>query len=107
MRITIIVATLAVAGFFLAVAGFGLWNDGRRTGRRDRLHELGMTEGAADRYATAVRIMERLDGRHDLSGVLAGDTLSTETHDMVGAWVSAHRREFADTAAGPRHAATR
>ncbi len=94
MRITIIVGTLAVAGFFLAMAGLGLWDAGRRAGRRDRLADLGLTEGARGRYAAAVRIMERLDGRSDLSGVIAGDTLSTETQSMVGSWVSAHRKEF-------------
>lgn len=93
MRVVIIVGTVTVATLFLLFAGLGIWDAGRRVGRKDRLSHLGLTPGASQRYTAAVQIMERLDGRSDLTGVLAGDTLSTETQAMVGSWVSAHRKE--------------
>ncbi len=94
MRILIIAATIFVATFFLAMAGFELRASGRRAGCRDLFRSAGLTEGAGTRYATAVRIMERLDGRYDTAGLLAGDTLSEDTQTMVSRWVSAHRQEF-------------
>ncbi len=94
MRITIIVGTVLVAMFFLAVALVAAYDAGRRTRRRADIERLGLTPGAAKRYATAVSIMERLDGRSDIHGVLAGDLLSADTQRLVGDWVTAHRKEF-------------
>lgn len=94
MRTLIIAATIFVAALFTVLAGYELWASGRRAACRALLHTIGLTAGAGQRYADAARIMERLDGRYDTSGLLAGDTLSEDTQTMVSRWVSAHRKEF-------------
>jgi hypothetical protein len=94
MRVTIVVGTVLVAAFFLGMALVAAYDAGRRATRRHHIAQLGLTEGAAKRYATAAKIMERLDGRSDIHGVLAGDLLSADTQRLVGDWVTAHRKEY-------------
>lgn len=95
MRVVlIVVATTVVAGALLAAAARAFYDAGRHAVSRAHLRQVGLTEGAAGRYIEAARIMERLDGRSDTLGVLAGDMLSADTQRLVSDWVTAHRKEF-------------
>lgn len=88
-----------ILGTLVALIAFGLtyWvgrRDGHHKARTEHLDEIGLTKGAARRYGEAVTLMERLEAKRDLTGLTAGDTLSTQTRDQVLAWLADHRKEF-------------
>jgi hypothetical protein len=84
---------LVVLVVVTAVAVWGIHEGARRT-LEEHLSKIGLTAGCARRYHRAVEILERLDGSTDKAGLLAGDVLSAETHQMVVAWTAEHRKEF-------------
>ncbi len=87
-----VVVVVAVASVLATVYLTGL-TVGRRSSYRAQLNRLGLDRRTAHRYAAAVRIMERLAGDRDVSGLMDGDALSHQTQSMVTSWVAAHRKE--------------
>ncbi len=85
-------AVLAVIAVLVAVYRAGV-AVGRSHSYRAQLRRAGIDRGTVRRYVAAARILERLAGDRDVTGLMAGDTLSPETHSMVASWVTEHRKE--------------
>ncbi len=90
------------AALLLAAAAFGVltmvcmagWMVGMRRSYTLKLHSLGINRNTVGLYHDATRLLYRLDGTADLSGLTAGDVLSPETREQVTAWVTKHRKEI-------------
>lgn len=83
---------LAVTAVLTAVYLAGR-SAGRRYSYRRELDRAGIDRGAARRYVSAARLLERLAADRDVTGLIAGDVLSEETQQMVTSWVAEHRKE--------------
>jgi uncharacterized membrane protein len=90
--VDIIIALFVVGtlvGAYLAGLAVGL-----RRNYDARLRDMGLHRQSARLYTRAVRILNRLLQVSDLDGVLAGDTLSPETRELVVDWLTEHKREL-------------